>query len=122
MYLNDSLTSANYTSELFQPINLQHCSVRSRSKSIHFLPFSLLPIIRTYVSRQGVLSLWKGLSGAVTVKVVKTVSENGLSEVLSLPKLGFVFRNNFESLEKLLSIAVLPKFRFMFSSKCKDFF
>ncbi|CDI97029.1 Mitochondrial substrate solute carrier [Echinococcus multilocularis] len=86
MYLNDLSTGADYTSELFQPVNLQYCSVRSRSRSIHFLPFSLLPIIRTYVSRQGVLSLWKGLSGAVTVKVVKTVSENGLSEVLSLPK------------------------------------
>ncbi|VDM25494.1 unnamed protein product [Hydatigera taeniaeformis] len=35
---------------------------------------------------QGVLSLWKGLSGAITVKVVRTISENGLSEVLPLPK------------------------------------
>lgn len=68
---------------------------------------------------QGVLSLWKGLSGAITVKVVGTVSENGFSEFLSLPKLALLFALIL-SLEKLPSIAVLPKFRFIFSLKCRD--
>ncbi|VUZ50261.1 unnamed protein product [Hymenolepis diminuta] len=66
---------------------LRHqCQVRGRSKILHLTPLSLLPILRTYISRQGVISLWKGLSGAITVKIIRIVSENTLSEALSLPK------------------------------------
>ncbi|KAM3172644.1 hypothetical protein ACTXT7_014118 [Hymenolepis weldensis] len=66
---------------------LRHqCQVRGRSKILHLTPLSLLPALHTYISRQGVISLWKGLSGAITVKIIRIVSENTLSEALSLPK------------------------------------
>uniref|UniRef100_A0A0X3PSK3 Solute carrier family 25 member 46 n=2 Tax=Schistocephalus solidus TaxID=70667 RepID=A0A0X3PSK3_SCHSO len=80
------------------------CQVRFHAKQLHVFPLTLFPVLQNYVSRQGIFTLWKGMSGALTVRALTLVTENVVSEFLPLPK-----EVSFDSAPKKIVLHLLLK-------------
>ncbi|XP_017067824.2 solute carrier family 25 member 46 [Drosophila eugracilis] len=80
-----SLLTENVLSHPFLVLRWQ-CQVYNTSKCYHLHPFTLLPSIVHLHRRQGLTTLWKGISSCLLVRGMSCAIDDVISKVTSWPK------------------------------------
>ncbi|VDL75272.1 unnamed protein product [Nippostrongylus brasiliensis] len=64
----------------------RQCQVHQHARSLHLTPFTLLPVVCNMVTKEGILTFWKGSIGSCVLWGLSNVTEIVLADLLGLPR------------------------------------
>ncbi|CAI4229886.1 unnamed protein product [Auanema sp. JU1783] len=64
----------------------RQCQVHQHARSLHLTPVTLVPVICNIVSKEGLLTLWKGSLGSAVVWGLSSVTEILIADLFGLPR------------------------------------